>query len=80
MTLADDLLAPAANRRGGRCHVSLVFEELQDADPKAADALTFQLTNKAMPATILAKRLTDGGYPLSVWALQRHRRGDCLCR
>ena len=80
MSFAETLLAPHhAVNRGATCGVALMLVEMDQSDPDAAEALRTVLDDTRMPSTVIAKRLTDGGWDIASAVVQRHRRGECKC-
>lgn len=82
MGLADDLRAPAPEsyHLGQMCRVRLLLDELDSSDPEGATALRDVMAAKQMQSTLIARRLSDAGFTLSVSSIQRHRRQECRCR
>jgi hypothetical protein len=62
---------------GGRlCGVARAQAKLS---PEDVAGLVRVLGNRDVSATAIARVLKDAGHPVQASAINRHRRGDCLC-
>lgn len=59
-----------------KCHVAKVLESLSDED--RADLLA-ALEQRELRATVIAKVLTNRGYPISEFSIRRHKLQRCQC-
>lgn len=71
-----DAIAANVRKRGPRCGVTLLDEQL--AEPQRAD-FRAALGNGTIPSTAISKGLATLGHDLPFLTIQRHRRGDCDC-
>lgn len=59
-----------------KCHVAKVLESLSDED--RADLLA-ALEQPDLRSTVIAKVLTNRGYPVSEFSIRRHKLKRCQC-
>jgi hypothetical protein len=63
-------------RKGPRCGVAILRDELSPEDAKQLDQV---LANKAVTTMAIIRRLRTAGLKPQEYPMNRHRRGDCMC-
>lgn len=67
---------PPPTRRGGRCQVAVVLEQLGPLD---AARLRERLADLSWTGKYLAAQCQKAGVDLGYWSINRHRGGYCMC-
>ena len=75
-SLFDKIKTASESIPGGTCTAGKLLEALTPADRADLEAA---LADRSIPATIIAKVLTETGHKIGDDAVQRHRRGACAC-
>jgi hypothetical protein len=70
--LADEI---ANSRRGPRCTMCGLLENLDDAD---SSALQKALDDTVVTSAVIMRTLRRQGHPVRDEAIRRHRRGECM--
>lgn len=76
-SLLDDLAAPAPTRKGPTCTVGRLLTTLS---PIERDRLQAALDDPDWTSAHLTRVLGKHGTRMAPQTIQRHRRGECLCR
>jgi hypothetical protein len=77
-SLSEALQAPQKRQNGTPCTVGLVLKQLGAADKKA---LLAALADPTIHGTFIGRQITaNSDADIKGVTIQRHRRGDCLCR
>lgn len=69
-------LARATQRKGPRCSVAVLREELDNELLHHFDAA---MADRKFDGSTIARTLTELGYPIKNHTICRHRNGDCSC-
>lgn len=79
-SLLSELPKPTA--RGPRCSIGLLLDQLQESDPKGAEALRARLDD-GTPALVLSDALMKAGHAIKATTVRRHRKrglsNGCAC-
>jgi len=76
MSLRDQIISESTTKKGPRCSVLTLLNEL-DADD--ADALREAMADPKIPGTAIQRALLKEGHRMGAYNIQRHRRGMCSC-
>jgi hypothetical protein len=76
MSFADEVYDAAAIRKGPKCTIALLIEDL---DPETADGLRQVLDDKRVSHTIISRVLRSRGHYVGDSTIGRHRLGKCKC-
>jgi hypothetical protein len=75
MGLFDEMKSESV-MKGPPCSISLILEEMTDAD-RSDFALACE--DWTIPGTVIAKVLQRKGFSVKAESLRRHRKGECRC-
>lgn len=82
-SLSDALEEITIRRRGPRCGMSVILDDLKAQDPKGHDLLLGMIDNVRIPTTSIAEALVAAGFTVQKDQVSRHRRRGsgrgCAC-
>lgn len=75
-SLAQQLANIPVTRKGPRCGLAILLEQLSDAD---REALIAALADERATGPFISRTLNSNGHRITTNQIGRHRRKECAC-